>query len=195
MKIYNFKKITFSLISILSLVILTNSCGLYERSDVKDNPINDADKRQKNMNEGNGIRGVLGRNRKSGNGQFDFASSNEMWRATLDILDFIPLSTADYGGGIVITDWYSDKEDEAIKLTIRFLSNDIRADGIDVGIHKKNCAVEKSCSIKKIDGTLNLDIKLAILKRAAQIRKGDIKNRNEGRGEEIIAPRSAGKKD
>ncbi len=32
-----------------------------------------------------------------------------LWRASLEILDFIPLTTVDYSGGIIITDWYNDK--------------------------------------------------------------------------------------
>ena len=56
---------------------------------------------------------------KGGNGTFDFATSNELWRASLDTLDFMPLISADYGGGIIITDWYSEnKPNESIKVTI-----------------------------------------------------------------------------
>ena len=194
MKIYNIKYSVKLLTVILSLLFLTNSCGFYKKTNVKDSPINDADKRQKNINEGKGIRSLI-RGKNSGNGDFDFASSNEMWRATLDILDFIPLSTADYGGGIIITDWYSDKKNEAIKISVRFLSNEIRADGIDITIHKKNCVAEKTCGVNKITGDLNTEIKLAILRRASLIRKGDIEKLIEGRGEEIIVPRSGGKKD
>ena len=91
MKIYKFKNSVTLLTVFLSLLFLTNSCGLYKKTDVRDNPINDADKRQKNINEGKGIRSVLMGN-KGRSGSFDFASSNEMWRATLDILDFIPLT-------------------------------------------------------------------------------------------------------
>ena len=195
MKTYNIKYSVKLLTVILSLLFLTNSCGLYKKTNVKDNPINDADKRQKNINEGKGIRSlILGK--KPGSGSFDFASSNEMWRATLDILDFIPLSIADYGGGIIITDWYSDKKNEAIKISVRFLSNEIRADGLDITIHKKNCVAEKTCDVNKITGDLNTEIKLAILRRASLIRKGDILKLNEGKSiEEITVPRSAGKKD
>ena len=195
MKTYNIKYFVKLLTVVLSLLFLTNSCGLYKKTNVKDNPINDADKRQKNINEGKGIRSLIV-GKKSRSGSFDFASSNEMWRATLDILDFIPLSIADYGGGIIITDWYSDKKNEAIKISVRFLSNEIRADGLDITIHKKNCVAEKACDINKITGDLNTEIKLAILRRASLIRKGDILKINEGKSsEEINVPRSAGKKD
>ena len=100
------------------------------QADVSEFPIKDSEKRKKNIDEGRGVTfGILG-GKKSGN--FEFASSNEMWRATIDVLDFAPLINADYGGGIVITDWYSEEgsQNQAIKISIRFLSNEIRADGL-----------------------------------------------------------------
>ena len=110
----------------------------FKKSDVKNNPINDAEKRQKNINEGKGI--TLGTGKKN-SGTFDFATSNEMWRGAIEILDFVPLATADYGGGIIITDWYADdlNSNESIKIMINFLSNEIRADGLKVKIYKKIC--------------------------------------------------------
>ena len=73
-------------------------------------------------------------------GTFDFASSNFLWRATLDTIDFMPLASANYSGGIIITDWYSENnnEGESIKISIRFLSNEIRADAIDVNVFLNN---------------------------------------------------------
>ena len=75
-----------------------------------------------------------------GSGNFEFASSNEMWRATVDILDFMPLANADYGGGVIITDWYNEnKKNESIKIMVQFLSNEIRADGLKVTVYNKVC--------------------------------------------------------
>ena len=73
---------------------------------------------------------------KNKGGTFEFASSNELWRASLDVIDFMPLSSANYSGGIIVTDWYSDEKTgkESIKLTIRFLTNEIRSDAIDIKI-------------------------------------------------------------
>src|SRR6056300_1017141 len=96
-----------------------------------------------------------------------------MWRASIDLLDFTPLSNVDYSGGIIITDWFSDKntnENEYLKITIKFLSNEIRADGLDVIIHKKVCDVQNKCSTEKIDSSVNNEIKVAILKKAAELR-------------------------
>ena len=148
----------------------------FNRSDVKDNPINDADKRQKNINEGRGI--TIGGG-KGKSGTFDFATSNEMWRAALEILDFVPLTTADYGGGIIITDWYADdlNSDESIKIMVNFLSNEIRADGLKVKIYKKTCNEKFNCNTQLMTSDLDTEIKLAVLKKAAQIKTQDgIKN-------------------
>tara|TARA_B110000037_G_scaffold166836_1_gene188812 strand:- start:353 stop:874 length:522 start_codon:yes stop_codon:yes gene_type:complete len=169
-------------------MFLLNSCGIYKRSDVKDNPINDADKRAKNISEGRGF--TLGGLGKRGSGKFDFASSNAMWRATIETLDFVPLSSADYGGGIIISDWYSNEENslESYKITVVFLSNEIRADGIDVKIHKRKCNKNNSCKVVEQTSSLNTEIKLAILKRAAKKKIEDRKKVAEEKGPYKVVP-------
>ena len=186
MNIFKKEKITALNIFLILSLLLTTSCGLYKRSDVKDNPINEADKRAKNVSEGRGIGNILGGGKKS-SGAFDFATSNEMWRATMSVLDFVPLSNVDYGGGIIITDWYSNKE-ESIKISIQFLSNDIRADGLTVKIYKKKCNLKNVCSTNKVDSKLNTEIKLAILKKAALIKKGDLKKSASENGDYKVVP-------
>ena len=174
-------------IVILSMFLL-NSCGIYKRSDIKDNPVNDADKRAKNINEGRGF--SLGGLGKSKSGKFDFASSNSMWRSAIETLDFVPLSSADYGGGIIISDWYSNEENslESYKITVVFLSNEIRADGIDVKIHKKKCNNNNSCKVVEQTSSLNTEIKLAILKRAAKIKIEDRKKVVDEEGSYKVVP-------
>jgi hypothetical protein len=174
-------------IVILSMFLL-NSCGIYKRSDIKDNPVNDADKRAKNINEGRGF--SLGGLGKSKSGKFDFASSNSMWRSAIETLDFVPLSSADYGGGIIISDWYSNEENslESYKITIVFLSNEIRADGIDVKIHKRKCNNNNSCKVVEQTSSLNTEIKLAILKRAAKIKIEDRKKVVDEEGSYKVVP-------
>ncbi len=163
-------KLSLKLIFFFLLAFSLNSCGLYRKTDVKTNPINDKDKREKNLKEG---RGITLLNSKKNSGVFDFASSNEMWRASIEILDFAPLVSADYGGGIIISDWYSDQETslESYKITIVFLSNEIRADGLDVKVHKKICTNNFSCKVVEQKSKLNTEIKIAILKRASEIKK------------------------
>ena len=82
------------------------------------------------------------------------------------------LSSVDYAGGLIITDWYSEgSADEAVKITITFLSNEIRSDGLVIDIRKRNCNQNNQCITKKIDSDLNLKIKDKILRRAAALDK------------------------
>ena len=172
-------KSKFHLIIINSILILcfflTTNCGIYKPADARKIDPNVNERVKKNIEEGRGFR-VMG-GKKNQSGTFEFASSNAMWRASLDLLDFTPLSNVDYSGGIIITDWFADENssiDESLKLTVKFLSNEIRADGINVIIHKKTCEEKNKCIIKKIDSTLAGEIKLAILKEAALLSQQDI---------------------
>ena len=176
-------KILFFLKNILFLIFilsLLQSCGAlkFKRSDVKKNPINDSQKRERNIKEGRGI--TIG-GKKGRSGTFDFATSNEMWRAAIEVLDFVPLTTADYGGGIIITDWYSDNlnSEESIKIMVNFLSNQIRADGLKVKIYKKICNNNQKCNTQLMTSELDNEIKLAVLRKAAQIKNEDGKKKAE----------------
>ena len=162
---------------IFLIAIFFNACGGFKRSDVKDNPINDADKRQKNIEEGRGI--TIGKAFNRNTGSFNFATSNEMWRASLEILDFVPLATVDYSGGVIITDWYSDdlNSDETIKIIVNFLSNEIRADGLKIKLYKKKCNQNQICKTQLVSSNISNEIKLAILKKAAQIKAQDTKKK------------------
>ncbi len=192
MKYLKLKPFGLILISILTISLFLNSCGplKYERADVKDSPINEADKRKRNIEQGRGF-SLPGTN-NGGGGTFSFGNSNELWRATLDILEFTPLSNVDYGGGIIITDWYSanDNLNQSIKISVQFLTDELRADGLLIKIYQKNCTTESNCAVKLIESDLNQEIKLAILKKAAQIKKGDLKKKNEERGE-VVIPKNA----
>ena len=160
------------LLSLISLFLV--SCGPLKpkKVDLREVPGNPKDKREKNIREGKAFR-VMGMvNKKSGD--FQFASSNEMWRASLDLLDFTPLANVDYSGGVIITDWFSENSDQdPIKITVRFLSNEIRADGLKVIIHKKICkkSDKNNCKVILENSTLGQEIKLAILKKAAILKK------------------------
>ena len=161
----------------LILLLLTFSgCSnnIFRRADVKDTPINVNDRVKKNIEEGRGIR--FGKGSSSG-GTFDFASSNELWRASMDVLDFVPFSNASYSGGVLITEWFdgnsNDKNEKRdLKITVRFLTNEIRADALDINIHERKCQSNGTgCSVNKITSELEPKIKLAILKRAASLEK------------------------
>ena len=150
-----------------------NSCGLYKRSDVKDNPVNVEERVRKNIQEGRSFR--IGKGTTRG-GDFDFASSNPLWRASIDIFDFVPLTNASYSGGIIITDWYSDgnsTSSDAIKISLRFLSNEIRTENLKVIIHKKTC-LSNSVNCKVIllkDSKIKEELHTTIIRKAALIEK------------------------
>ena len=104
----------------------------------------------------------------SGSGNFEFASSNELWRASLDVIDFMPLTSANYSGGIIITDWYSENSDgESLKITIRFLSNEIRADALEIKVFYKKCDKNLNCKISEKSTSLTTELQKEILKKAA----------------------------
>lgn len=106
-------------------------------------------------------------------GDFMFASANELWRASLDTIDFMPLSSVNYSGGIIITDWYSDNDslDESVKISIRFLTNEVRADALDIKIFYKKCNQVVSCKISQKSGSLLTELKKEILSKAAIYKK------------------------
>ena len=160
-----------------------NSCGIYKRSDVKDNPINVDERVKRNIQEGRGFRFGKGATR---GGDFDFASSNPLWRGAVDVLDFVPLTNASYSGGIIITEWFSSENNSGstnreLKITVRFMSNEIRADAIKILVFEKSC-IQNNCKTKKIKSKLEGELKLAILKKAALFEKDDFKKFKETKG-------------
>lgn len=169
-----FKKI-FLLFVIMVVSFFTFSCGLYNKVD-KDVPVNAQERARKNVNEGRGIsiKGLVG-----GKGtNFEFSSSNPLWRATLATLDFLPLSNVDYSGGIIITDWYSaSSENESVKISIQFLSNDIRSDSLKIVVFKKVCNSQASCKTSKSDSKIKEELSRNILVRAKEFELADKKSK------------------
>ena len=130
-------------IFLLIVLLKLTSCGT--EADARQFPPDPKERVKKNLEEGRGFRLSTAIGEKvGGGGKFEFASSNELWRATLDIIDFMPLASANYSGGIIVTDWYSDdvNSNESLKVTIRFLTNEIRSDAIDLKIFYKVCKID-----------------------------------------------------
>ena len=173
MKSYIFNQLFLKILILFSIIFLLNQCGLYRKTDAREIPTNAGERVQKNMEEGRRIK--FGNLAGSGSGKFEFATSNEMWRATIEILDFIPLANADYGGGVIITDWYNESgsNNESIKIMVQFLSNEIRADGLKIIVYNKKCLDNSSnnCTTNVQDSDIGQELKLAILKKATQYKK------------------------
>jgi len=135
------------------------------------------------VDQGGGIFGdVLKGGKSSNSNTYDFSSSNILWRATLKTLDFMPLLNADYQGGVIIYDWYSDNDNykEQIKVTVRFLNNQLRSDSINIVAHKKICEENTiKCKTIKLDDKFNSEIKDTILTSARALRIEEEKSKNK----------------
>jgi len=172
-KLENFSSliVTFLIISFLFI----GGCNAFKKDSAlkRDRPLQAEEKRKKNVKEGRGvgIGTVLGRGNKT---NYEFSTSNPMWRASLEILDFLPLATVDYSGGIIITDWYAEdsSKQDSIKISLRFLGNDIRSESLKVIVHKKKCSSNQNCIISLLSNSkIKEELHTAILRKAALIEK------------------------
>ena len=163
-------------LSTLFILIFTlTSCakeGFFKPGDARKISPDPKERVKKNIEEGRGFRlqNAIG----GGKGTtFEFASSNELWRASLDVLDFMPLTSANYSGGIIITDWYSDGDNinESVKISIRFLSNEVRADALDIKVFYKKCNQITNCKTSQKSGPLVAELKKKILSQATIYKK------------------------
>ncbi len=167
------KNLKFLLIILLSVTMLT-SCQAFKpkKVDTREVPIKGDDRARKAIEEGGGVslKNVLNKRRGT---NFEFSSSNPMWRASLEILDFLPLSTVDYSGGMIVSDWYTgESSNEAIKISIRFLSNEVRSDSLKIVVHKKKCSENQSCRTQLLNNSkISEELRVTILKKAAELEK------------------------
>ena len=158
---------------ILSLLTTLNACGGFKKVDQRERPGTPEERRRQAVEEGRGIGiGALTKRRST---TYEFSTSNPMWRATLETVEFLPLINVDYSGGPIISDWYSDSTsaNESIKITIRFLSNEIRSDSIKIITHKRVCTSSKNCktNVLSSDSKINSELRSVILKKASLLEK------------------------
>ena len=160
------------IVCLLTITTFLNSCKSLPGGDASKNPPNPKERVAKNLEEGKGFR-LSDATKKMGGTNYEFASSNELWRASLDTIDFMPLTSANYSGGIIITDWYTDNSNtnESIKIIIRFLTNEIRSDALDIKIFYKNCKTISNCLVTEKDSSLKNELRKEILKKAALYKK------------------------
>lgn len=170
----NLHKNLLSLLLLAFLMILLNHCA-------KTDPItgekvlqetDPAKKARAFVDKQGGLFGEIGKNNSGTN--FEFSTSNVLWRATLKNLDFLPLVNADYSGGIIIYDWYSNKGDkESIKVSVRFLSNELKSSSVVVAGHKKICDEQGKCFIEKLDNKFTDEIKESVISAARLLKIED----------------------
>ena len=153
-------------------ILLIGCNGKLPGGDARKNSPDPAERIKKNLDEGRGFKLMdIGKNK---GGSFEFASSNELWRASLDTIDFMPLSSVNYSGGIIITDWYVNEknQNESIKISIRFLTNEIRSDALSIKVFTRRCEVSLlNCKYLDSDNVLVDELKKQILKKAALYKK------------------------
>ena len=180
---------TIKILTFLSIIsFLLNACsgkipGI-PGADARKYPKDPKKRVEQNLAEGRGftLNETFGNSGKGGT--FDFASSNELWRASLDVIDFMPLSSVNYSGGIIITDWYSDGQNinESIKISIRFLTNEIRSDALDIKIFNRKCTNNlMNCKITETNKVLVTELTKEILKKAATYEKEKVAKRKKAR--------------
>ena len=151
------------------VLLILSSCGgfkLPKPGDARKTPASGKERARKNLEEGRGISLKNLGNRKT---TYEFSTSNPMWQATFDVIDFMPLVTVDYAGGMIITDWYADANttNDSLKFTIRFLSNEVRPDSLKIIIHKKTCKIQSNnCIVQKIASKLEDTIRSQIMTKA-----------------------------
>ena len=166
----------FKIIAFLTVItfVLSGCNGKLPGGDARKTPADPAKRIEQNLKEGRGI--SLTDLTKPKGGVFDFASSNGLWRASLDVIDFMPLSSVNYSGGIIVTDWYSENssQNESIKISIRFMTNEVRADALKIKVFNRKCSDNLlNCKITETEGVLVTELKKEILKRAALSKKQD----------------------
>ena len=171
---------TLILLLITTLLTQTACQALKPKKvDAKEFPPDPRERVKKNIEEGRGFRLMGG---DKGGTNYEFASANPLWRATLDTLDFMPLVSANYSGGIVVTDWYSENNtpNESVKISVRFLTNEIRSDALDINVFLKKCSENlTNCSISKNNNDLVADLNLNILKKATKYQKNMVEKRRK----------------
>ena len=163
----------------LIIIIAVTSCGNKKFGDTRKTPVNALERAKKNVEEGRGasIGNIIGGRNST---TFEFSTSNPMWRASLEVLDFIPMTTVDYAGGMIITDWYTDnnKNNESVKITLRFLANEIRSDSLKIIVHKKICKTTNNCVTNISNSALiKNELRSTILRKATLLAQTDKKKK------------------
>ena len=164
-----------NIILLMLISIITSSCGLYKKTDSRKIPTSGPERARQNLEEGRGV--SLKNFGRGGKTTFEFSTSNPLWRASLEILEFLPLANIDYSGGVIVTDWYSDNinSNQSIKITVNFLSNEIRSDSLKIIVHEQKCSGTNNCVVKVLNSAIRNELITSIVKRAAELEKNIVK--------------------
>ena len=172
----NIKTTKISIFLVIIAFFLSNCNGKLPGGDARKSPADPKKRVEKNLAEGRGFKLNDAFGKEQRGGVFDFASSNNLWRASLDVIDFMPLASVNYSGGIIITDWYSENSNsnESIKISIRFSTNEIRSDALNIKVFNRKCSNNLlNCKITETEGVLVTELKKEILKKATKYKNQD----------------------
>ena len=166
----------FSGLLLFVFILTTTSCSVPKfakpSKTYKDIPVNAQERARQNVEQGRGVSVKKLLKKGTGSTNYEFSTSNPLWRSSLEILDFLPLSTVDYSGGIIITDWYNDSDaNNSIKITVRFLSDEIRSDSIKVIVHRRNCTSINNCKTSVLNSKIKSELTSSILTKAVLLEK------------------------
>ena len=168
------KKFFITTLAFLLFIILSNCSSMRESNDTAEVLEPDPRKRAAAAAaKGEGIFGDINKKKQSSSTtSFNFSDSNVLWRATLKSLDFLPLLNADYSGGVIIYDWYSQTNNskEQIKISVQFLNNELKSDSIKITAHKKICEAAERCSNSTLDQNFANSIKDSIIASARTLK-------------------------
>ena len=164
----NLNNLRFNLIILILLMFSFSGCAAFKPSKTEA-PTNALERARKNVEEGKGI--SMGNILGGRNTNYEFNTSNPLWRSSLETIDFLPLTVVDYSGGIIVTDWYNADGEDSLKISIRFLSNEIRADSLQITIHQKKCSIDMNCKINILESKIKDELVSSIIKKAAILEK------------------------
>ena len=161
----------FLLLIVCSLILSCSGAFKPKKVDTREVSTNAMERARENIKTGRGasLKGLINRGTN-----YEFSTANPLWRASLETLDFLPMNTVDYSGGVIITDWYSENRSskESIKISVRFLSNEIRSDSLKIVVHKKICDNSSNCIVNLLkNSVIQNEIQSTIIKKAALLAK------------------------
>ncbi|RAU23538.1 DUF3576 domain-containing protein [Paramagnetospirillum kuznetsovii] len=119
-----------------------------------------------------GPEGMFGKSKPEGEGGSGIGVNAYLWRASLDTISFMPITTADAFGGTIISDWYQLPEtpNERYKVNVFILDRTLRADGVKVSLFKQARDAVGTWVDVKVDPRMAVDLENSILTRARQLR-------------------------
>jgi len=129
----------FTCLALLASCLLLADCGATTPSTVDPGYVGKPDPGGGSVFGDNGLTFGTSKTNRSNDTGGALGVNAFLWRGALDTLSFMPLSSADPFGGVIITDWYQPPgaTDERFKATAYILGRELRSDGVRVTIFRQ----------------------------------------------------------